>query len=523
MKLRALIVGIDQYSNPNYRNLEGAVNDAYAVRHFLTEEWGYEVEFIKSWKVHPGCLLRQAKSMVNGLGKDDLFLFYFAGHGIGFDGRIRLLLPEASFKAVIERRDHESFFVDELESETSDSACNRLLIIDACRDDPYEGITRSASGKGSNRETLAHVIDSESVGSNAGSLTKLFSCRERTAANEIGDRGLFSLALLDGWKTDARETGRVVLDMAFYERLHARMNELAQESDLITSPQEPRIELGARSPVLYVAKDGTRAADSNEEKQKDITAKNSTTTRRQNKDHPAYDDALAVNTPSAWMAYLKSTWSERVSPEDANGGVVDRCLTEALAGAWPRNNKLTDPYGGGLLSRGKLFKRPGNFLIPELGIPMIWVHAGSLKSSITLEAADQPFGFPREADVEMPFSKDESVSEIVFSKGFWLSKQPVTQLAWFVLMAGESNEVSYDPNGFDLPVLGAALESATIFCERLNRREADAGSLPEGFRYSIATNAQFAFTSETFDKGDLTQEALADASNGFHLVLAPVD
>ena len=105
--LFALIIGINEYSSPNIRNLKGAVPDALAVKAYLEDNLG-----APSSQIH---LLRNAdatrKAIIQkfiGLATDprihdgDPILVFYAGHGgeviapkewEASDPRIQLLIP----------------------------------------------------------------------------------------------------------------------------------------------------------------------------------------------------------------------------------------------------------------------------------------------------------------------------------------------------------------------------------------------------------------------------------------------
>src|SRR5687767_3066717 len=82
MKKRALVVGINEYDElHHFTALKGAQEDAIAFGSFLERHCGFAVERLLGKDVRPRHISRVVRQVTAGLTKDDLFLFYFAGHG----------------------------------------------------------------------------------------------------------------------------------------------------------------------------------------------------------------------------------------------------------------------------------------------------------------------------------------------------------------------------------------------------------------------------------------------------------
>ncbi len=95
-------------------------------------------------------------------------------------------------------------------------------------------------------------------------------------------------------------------------------------------------------------------------------------------------------------------------------------------------------------------------------------------------------------------------TEVVLTKGFWISRYEVTQSQFIALM--ESNPSNSD--GYPTrPVENVTWVEASEFCARLNSRERAAGRLPEGFEYTLPAEAQWEYaaragTTNRFGYGD---------------------
>ncbi|MEO0602405.1 MAG: caspase family protein, partial [Myxococcota bacterium] len=144
----ALLVGIDAYPQDSSRSwsaLEGSKNDVEAMQSWL-ETQSFEVETLTDAAATADGIAEAFRRHLGQAGKDDLALFYFAGHGVqlpddGVDERDGLdeVLATAGSQGPCDRErvlrdDRLGALVDELASEQV------VVIVDAC----YSGtVTRS--------------------------------------------------------------------------------------------------------------------------------------------------------------------------------------------------------------------------------------------------------------------------------------------------------------------------------------------------------------------------------------------
>ena len=121
---------------------------------------------------------------------------------------------------------------------------------------------------------------------------------------------------------------------------------------------------------------------------------------------------------------------------------------------------------------------------------MVWIPAGRF----TMGSPSNEVG---------RYSVEDSLTKVTITRPFWLGKYEVTQREWEELM---DTNPSYwkDP---DLPVETVTWFEAIEFCEKLTEREEAAGRLPDGYEYSLPTEAQWEYacragTSTRFYYGD---------------------
>jgi hypothetical protein len=135
----ALVIGNASYKEAPLRN---PVNDARAMATTL-EDLGFEV--IRVENADKETIERAIIQFAGRLDENSSGLFYYAGHGVQVRGRNYLVPVDAKFKSEREARIEAvsiNLVLDEL-----DYAGNRLnvVILDACRNNPFERRLRGAS------------------------------------------------------------------------------------------------------------------------------------------------------------------------------------------------------------------------------------------------------------------------------------------------------------------------------------------------------------------------------------------
>ena len=98
---------------------------------------------------------------------------------------------------------------------------------------------------------------------------------------------------------------------------------------------------------------------------------------------------------------------------------------------------------------------------------------------------------------------DETQHEVKLSQGFYLGKHEVTQEQWEKLMASNPSHFK----GATLPVEQVTWKDVTEFCKKLTQMEKAAGRLPEGWVYTLPTEAQWEYacragTTTAYSFGD---------------------
>ena len=206
MKKYALVVGIGEYSDPEITNLSFAAKDAQEVGLCLKDACGFEkVRLLVSGgesEPHRIAIVDALHNLAPILTQDDLFLFYFAGHGIQTQRGAHLLTVNSR----IRMPELESLSMDILKDCLSDiESAYRILILDACRNDPRKGM-----GDEDNLLTpdfSRDIINAAQIPAEGRvpSTCVLFSCSQGQRAYEYADRehGAFTYYLLEGLRGSA--------------------------------------------------------------------------------------------------------------------------------------------------------------------------------------------------------------------------------------------------------------------------------------------------------------------------------
>ncbi len=150
MKKHALLVGVEDYRDKMISRLNFARADATALAERLTGHCGFDtVRVLAEDSGEDEPLLVNIVTALRDIGSQlrsgDLFLFFFAGHGIEKDGH-GYLLARDSLQALPE---HGSLSLELLRKTFEHlSASKRVLLLDACRNSPDAGRADAANCMG---------------------------------------------------------------------------------------------------------------------------------------------------------------------------------------------------------------------------------------------------------------------------------------------------------------------------------------------------------------------------------------
>ncbi len=138
----AVLVGVDQYESPDIPRLQGAVADAKAVAEAAIRYAGFparQVVVLTSdapTKPTASVILDTFSGLKNAVQPGDLLLFFFAGHGVEVEGRRYLLTYESKVGSAGTLKTTTLQVSSSMQEIESMPVAHRIIMVDACRDDP---------------------------------------------------------------------------------------------------------------------------------------------------------------------------------------------------------------------------------------------------------------------------------------------------------------------------------------------------------------------------------------------------
>lgn len=253
MKRAALFVGVNTYRDPEINDLECAERDATELFAFFKHRAGYDdVRHLLGPEGDE--VLDTARAMRAGLSSGDLFLVFFAGHGVVHGGEHLLLFSKAKHSRI--KHKQHAVPVPLLVEEMDGLGLHRILIIDTCRNDLLAGSRGSSEGM-RDVQCLKDAIPSQQVES--GSSTIICSCDEGQQSREIKDcgQGVFALALLQSLQEYFSGAAFLTASGIIRDAIPRKMKALADQHGF-TLHQRPWIqESGQCPPILNESHPGT--------------------------------------------------------------------------------------------------------------------------------------------------------------------------------------------------------------------------------------------------------------------------
>jgi uncharacterized caspase-like protein len=217
----ALVIGNDRYQNlAADQQLANAINDARAVKATLE---GLRFEVIYGENLDRRSLVDRLFDLAARLGKDDIAFFYFAGHGVSFNGANYLLptdipTPHASGRAEEARLADQAIAESQvIERITGSGARVAIVVLDACRNNPLRGTDTRAIG-GSRGLSLGQPAQGVFTIYSAGFGQEAL---DRLGPDDHNPNSVFTRVFIEKLKTPgldlkaiATETRRTVVELA---------------------------------------------------------------------------------------------------------------------------------------------------------------------------------------------------------------------------------------------------------------------------------------------------------------------
>jgi len=435
----ALVIGNGSYSKAPLRN---PVNDATNVAEAL-QGLGFEIVLlldVNKRVMRKGVSkFRERLQRRGGIG-----LFYYAGHGIQVGGRNYLIPVGANIEREV---DVEFEAVDAgwvLGSMEDAKARLNVVILDACRDNPYERSWRSA-GRGLARLELPQGP--------LGSFLAYSTAPGKTAADGTGRNSPFTKHLL---------ANLAVPDIALEEVFKRTRIEVKEETKGRQIPWSESALLGdfyfrGSTAEVTVASPPTPQPPS---EKATLTVRSNVTG-----DTVYIDDSPYGPTGPRALELAPGEYRVRVEKPDYEPWET----TIALAAGEQRtlNASLVPPATAVTAYSSPAEPKAGEgFTEPVTSMEFVWVPGGCFEMGSGLNSLESPV-------------------HRVCMEGFWLGKYEVTQGQWEKVMG--SNPALF--KGDDLPVETVSWDDAQAFIAKLNQKG------PGGFRLPSEAQWEYACRS----------------------------
>jgi hypothetical protein len=196
----ALIIGNSSYLEAALKN---PVNDADAMASVLRDT-GFDVIVYKNADRRK--MFAAIKEFGLKLKKSDVGLFYYAGHGVQIDSANYLLPVDLKGSDLQDSDDlrHSAFPLNELMDRMRDASTNNIIVLDACRDNPFLARLSRSSSKGLTKITTP------------ASTSILYSTDPGNTASDgvSGDNGVFTNRLVEAIQKGGLELVEVMREVA---------------------------------------------------------------------------------------------------------------------------------------------------------------------------------------------------------------------------------------------------------------------------------------------------------------------
>lgn len=224
----ALLLGINEYRDPEIQPLAGAKADALAMYVFLLTRLKFDrVQLVEAEQAPQ--FLDLVEQWAGELGPNDLLVVYYAGHGYEVNHKHFLLTPNDRVSRL--KADLGAMHKEALVHAMRGKGCHRVVITDSCRSALF--------GSRGGPLPTGHVAMDRDLGlreakETPGSLALFNACDEGKTAAELKQlgSGLFTRSLLQVWEEAAGAGTSVTVDTSVQQKVAGKMRETAVQYGL---------------------------------------------------------------------------------------------------------------------------------------------------------------------------------------------------------------------------------------------------------------------------------------------------
>lgn len=216
----ALLVGVEDYTDPNISTFKGPANDVNKVRETLVKYAGFPSDNIivlstkgrdADMPTRNGILVALSK-IRNSVHENDLLLFMFSGHGISRGGRAFLLPSNATLTNDADLLEDTSLSVNLLRQRIAATQVKQVIVfLDACRNDPEK--SKAASDDNPLSKPFTDALDFAGLNKEVKASAVIYATEigKRAYVNSSEGLGYLTEAITKGMSGAAAVSGRVTL------------------------------------------------------------------------------------------------------------------------------------------------------------------------------------------------------------------------------------------------------------------------------------------------------------------------
>src|SRR5215813_14227683 len=198
----ALVVGNSKYINAN--GVPNAVNDARVMARTL-REIGFVVA--DGYDLSRDNMERQIREFLRKSEAARVALFFYAGHGLQVDGRNYLLPVDAKLEAASDLG-FETIGLDNILESLDGASRTNIIILDACRNNPFAQTLASRSGAARSVTVLSGLASYSNLGT--GTLIAFSTAPGSVALDGAGSNSPFTKALAQHVRTPGLEVRQML-------------------------------------------------------------------------------------------------------------------------------------------------------------------------------------------------------------------------------------------------------------------------------------------------------------------------
>jgi formylglycine-generating enzyme required for sulfatase activity len=421
----ALIIGNNDYRNQ--QPLRNSVNDANAVGDAL-RGLGFEVDVERN--VSMSQFEGAADKFIGSVRPGDIALFYYSGHGMQVGDENYLIPVDFDARTPADAK-YKAYAASRMQDNLRDAGASlQILILDACRDNPYRGLRSGGGGLGAMQAAK-------------GSYIAFATAPGRTADDNAGGRnGLFTSALL----TALKQPG-LTLDGVF-NKVRAEVS-TTRPTQVPWSTSSVVNEFYFFGPVTVNTAPRSDAAADTWALIKD--SQNADDFEEFAKAYPNSDYAAGARIRAGQLRRVASP----VAPVEST-----RQQESPIVGTRPESTQQQDDPAR---------RRPGDSKVNSKdGLTYVWIPSGTFMMGCS--PADN------ECDAD-----EKPAHRVTITKGFWLGETPVTQAAYQRVTGRNPSNSKY--KGDNRPVGLVTWDDGSQYCIAVG------GRLPTEAEWEYAARA----------------------------------